>query len=183
MKPPFERTTCDCANCTAGCKTMPGSLIPGDVERIAVHTGHSGDTVWILDYFLASPGAKVTMRASAAQVAMGVLLPGARYSAEMVTFRVPTIVPRQKPDGSCVFLAAAGHCTVHAVAPFGCAYHDTHLGEDEADKLGQYAVRQQIAGQKTRYGWLWKLLYDLDRRATALAVRRKAFADAVSQLG
>lgn len=162
---------------------MPGSLIPGDIERIAVHAGHDDDVMWILDHFLASPGAKVAMRASAAQVAMGGSLPGARYSVEMVTFQVPTIVPRQKPDGSCVFLAAAGHCTVHAVAPFGCAYHDTHLDEVEAHKRSQYAVQQQMAGQQTCYGWLWKLLYDLDRRATTLAVRRRAFTAAVSQLG
>ncbi len=183
MSPPFERTTCDCACCTVGCRTMPGSLIPGDVERIAAHAGHDDDVVWILDHFLASPGAKVARRAADAEVALGISLRGEHYSAAMVIFRVPTIVPRQRPDGSCVFLDDAGHCTVHAVAPFGCAYHNTHLDEADAHKRSQYAVQQQMAGQKTRYGWLWKLLYDLDRRATTLAVRRKAFTDAVSQLG
>lgn len=162
---------------------MPGSLIPGDVERIAAHAGHDEDVMWILDHFLASPGARVLMRAADAQVMMGLSLPGKRKSAEVSVFQVHTIVPRQKSDGSCVFLNAEEHCTVHAVAPFGCAYHDTHLDEVGADRRSQYAVRQQIAGQKTRYGWLWKLLHDLDLRATTLAVRRRAFTDAVSQLG
>jgi hypothetical protein len=144
--------------------------------------GHEDDVVWILDHFLASPGAKVAMRTADLQVMMGMSKKGPRQSAEMSVFQVHTIVPRQHLDGRCVFLNGEGHCDVHGVSPFGCAFHDTHLDEIEADRRSQYAVRQQIAGHIERYGWLWNLLHSLNLRATSLESRRAAFTKAVARV-
>jgi Fe-S-cluster containining protein len=44
------------------------------------------------------------------------------------TFRIPTITPR-KVGGACVFLVD-DRCSIHAVAPFGCAYFDMHMDEE-----------------------------------------------------
>jgi hypothetical protein len=39
-------------------------------------------------------------------------------------FRIPTLVPATKNDGSCIHLTAVGQCAIHANAPFGCAFFD-----------------------------------------------------------
>ena len=36
------------------------------------------------------------------------------------TIRLPSIVPKQRQDGSCVFLDDSGGCTVHEHSPYGC---------------------------------------------------------------
>jgi Fe-S-cluster containining protein len=41
-------------------------------------------------------------------------------------FRVGTICPDYR-KGRCVFLDENDRCKIHAVAPFGCAYFDTHM--------------------------------------------------------
>jgi hypothetical protein len=77
-----------------------------------------------------------------------------------VPVQVPTLVPRRRPDGSCTFLDAAGRCTVHAVAPYGCAFCDGHMSEKEGDAvslagLGAIEDDHRIRGP---YGMLWMLL-------------------------
>ena len=106
----FGRTTCGCAACVACCKEQPGPLAPGDFERIAAYLGRAvADT---LDLFWASPGAVVANSRT-----------GRRW-------RVPTITPRLRA-GRCVFLGSDDRCAVHPVAPFGCAYVDTHMASAE----------------------------------------------------
>jgi Fe-S-cluster containining protein len=49
--------------------------------------------------------------------------------------RIGTITPeRNKNTGHCVFLDKDDRCMIHSVAPFGCAYFDTHMSKAEGDK-------------------------------------------------
>lgn len=170
-KPPFERTTCDCAGCTAGCRTMPGSLIPGDLERIARHCGQEGNHEWIVAHFLSSEGARV-----AKQIKY-------QGTPRMIEFSVPTIVPAQKENGDCVFLDAEGHCSIHPVAPFGCAYHDVHLTREEADPRSHYAVEQQIESHRNNgsYSAWCQVLATAGSVAPPLNQRKAAYLAAMEQ--
>lgn len=105
----FDRTTCACAKCVACCSEQPGPLAPGDLERIAAHLGRAVRDV--LGSFWASPGMVVGNRKTGAVA------------------RIGTITPRMR-DGRCVFLTAKDRCGIHAVAPFGCAYADTHMAQE-----------------------------------------------------
>lgn len=161
MMPPFERTKCACDTCRVGCKTMPGALIPGDLERIAEHTGHADDDAWILEHFRLSDGAIVAKR----------------VNGKLVQWNVPSIVPASKPDGSCVFLDENERCTIHEVSPFGCAYHDTHMEFEEANKRTEYCVRSQMDGLRHgsfRY-WCLRLAEAGKQLATSLFDRKEAY--------
>lgn len=118
----FERTVCGCRECVDCCKSQPGPLAPGQLEAIAAHLGKSLEDV--KPDFVASPGALV----------------GTTNGA---VFRVGTITPRSV-DGRCVFLDENERCSIHAVAPFGCAYFDTHMPSTEAKTRGVWLVRQQM---------------------------------------
>lgn len=120
---PFPRTpSCACADCVACCHDQPGSLAPGDLERIAAHLGKP--VAAILAKFWASPGA---------------LLANSRTGE---TLRVGTITPTLR-HGRCVFLDAADRCTIHPVAPFGCTHFDTHMPAAEAQPRSRWLVLQQ----------------------------------------
>lgn len=58
--------------------------------------------------------------------------PGAVVGRAGRIFSIGTIVPKTKADGTCVFLDEQDRCTIHATAPFGCAYFDAHMGRQEA---------------------------------------------------
>jgi Fe-S-cluster containining protein len=104
----FNRTTCACKECVQCCKRQPGPLAPGDFERIAEYLGETSEQA--KEHFCASPGALVG------------------DSATGETARVGSIVPRYR-KGRCVFLDANDRCSIHPVAPFGCAYYDTHMSK------------------------------------------------------
>jgi Fe-S-cluster containining protein len=109
---PFTRTVCGCAECQQCCRDQPGPLAPGDFERIA---GYLGETpIEAQAHFWASPGAVLGTR-----------------SGQML--RVGTITPR-RVNGRCTFLSDAGACTIHPVAPFGCAYFDPHQPVEEGQR-------------------------------------------------
>ena len=120
---PFARTTCACRDCTACCSRQPGSLAPGDLERIAAFLGKPVRAV--LARFWASPGALVLNTTTGR------------------TFRIGTITPRMK-DGHCVFLDTLAHrCTIHPVAPFGCSHFDTHMSAEEGQPRGNWLAHAQ----------------------------------------
>ena len=119
----MERTTCDCHNCAAGCKSMPGALIPGDLERIQAHVGDQS-AEFVDKHFQASEGALVVLQG--------------------IPTRVPSLVPRQDDADRCVFLDADDRCSIHPVAPFCCSYVDTHQGRREGDERAYFAVAQQL---------------------------------------
>jgi len=122
VAPPFVRTTCACADCVQCCRDQPGSLAPGDLERIAAYLAQPLRIVALK--FWASPGALVA------------------NSRTGQTFRIGTITPK-RVRGRCVFLDDVGRCTIHAVAPFGCAYVDTHMDAEEGHRRAMWLVRQQ----------------------------------------
>ena len=97
-----SRTSCGCDACKTNCRFMPGFLIPTDLNRII-----PGDRD-IYEF------ARENLRAS----------PGAIVKRGSEIFRIGTLVPATKPDGSCIHLTAAGDCAIHAIAPFGCAFFD-----------------------------------------------------------
>ena len=155
----MERTKCSCHDCTAGCKAMPGCLIPGDIERSQAHVGDdSGE--FVLSHFVVSDGALVRKE----------------FATKVVEFRVPTIVPVQKPDGSCIFLDDEDKCSIHEVAPFGCAYHDTHMSAAEADPRSQFCVATQIDAHKngTPYSQWCNMMASLGLVAPPMPERRAA---------
>jgi len=106
----FTRTKCACENCTACCKRQPGPLANGDFERIAKAQGWAPEIALEMarKHFVASGGALVKDQVTGE------------------TTRVGTITPR-RVKGRCIFLTADNKCSIHAVAPFGCAYFDTHM--------------------------------------------------------
>lgn len=122
---PFTRPAdCSCADCVRCCHDQPGSLAPGDLERIAAHLG-------------------VPLRVAALKfwASKGSLL-GNSQTGE--TYRVGSITPR-RVRGRCVFLNAQDRCTIHHVAPFGCAYFDTHMSAAEGQPRALYLARAMMA--------------------------------------
>lgn len=107
----FPRTTCACDVCRAGCLTQPGMVGSGDLDRIVEHCGEDANRErFVATMFCASEGALVL-----------------KFTDRGIErFRIPTIVPKQKKDGRCVFLASDGRCAIHPVAPIGCSHCDTH---------------------------------------------------------
>lgn len=148
----FPRSKCACAGCVACCKAMPGMLIPGNAERI----GSARPALFPSEYLVASDGALVIYQGR--------------------PMRIPTIVPAQKPDGSCVFLDEMDRCTIHAIAPFGCTHFDTHQsrsgrgGADARSSAGLQAILQDTSGNYLR---LWKYLARLGCTAPPLQERRE----------
>jgi Fe-S-cluster containining protein len=58
--------------------------------------------------------------------------------------RIGTVTPRfDRRRKRCVFLDDHDRCTIHAVAPFGCAYFDTHMS------LGKGHVRSLWLARET----------------------------------
>lgn len=124
----YERTTCACTDCVNCCKTQPGSLHPGDFERIADHLGETREQAKL--HFWKSPGALVAR------------LDPTGKPLERV--RIGTITPRMV-NGRCVFLDEQDRCRIHPVAPVGCAYFDTHMGAREGQTRAAAHIRA-IAG-------------------------------------
>lgn len=159
--PVYERTTCDCAGCRVGCKTMPGMCGVGDTEAIANHLGSACDAEFLTAHFEHSKGARMLVRAGGG----------------IQDIRVPTINPAQKADGSCVFLDDNGYCRVHAVSPWGCRMFDVHQTTREGDdrmKAGIVPVmrEQQARGQYFRQ---LRTLIAAGKQAQDIAQRRASF--------
>jgi len=92
------------------------------MERIAEHLGLSMRVTALK--FWASPGALLMNTATGS------------------TFRVGTITPR-KVHGKCIFLDDDDRCTIHAVAPAGCSYFDTHQSREEGMPISKWVVGLQ----------------------------------------
>jgi len=117
----FQRTVCACKTCTDCCKSQPGHLVPGDMERIAEHLGQPLEAVKLK--FWASPGAVVMDTQTGIQ------------------FRIGTITPRfDRRKKACVFLTEGNQCGIHAVAPFGCSFFDTHQTREEGMKRSMWGM-------------------------------------------
>jgi Fe-S-cluster containining protein len=114
----FKRTVCACSECVACCKRQPGPLILADFQRIADFLGETPEQAKA--HFKASRGSLIG------------------YKGKIV--RIGTITPKHDETGRCVFLDEKDRCKIHPVAPFGCAYFDTHMGRVEGDKRCRVAI-------------------------------------------
>jgi Fe-S-cluster containining protein len=157
----FDRTECACADCIKNCLHIPGYLNPADVKRIGRHLGYTSLFKFAFDYLLASPGATV-MQAGR-------------------IFQIPTLVPRRKADGSCIFLDENNRCRIHEVSPFGCAFFDAHQSHAEADERSSRGL-QEIALQWAMhplghaYTIIWRMLHIANLRAMPAHLARAHMA-------
>ena len=99
----FDRTICACDECVTYCSHLPGYLIPSDLDVISSHLGYDDVVQFAMENLLASPGATI--------------------SDGKTTIQIPTLTPKRMPDGACKFLRN-GKCTIHAHAPYACAFFD-----------------------------------------------------------
>lgn len=159
----FERTSCDCSKCTAACRTMPGYLIPGDIERIAEYVGADPDDEnFLIKNFRASEGPLVSRSGK--------------------LFRIPTIVPAQFDDnGRCVFMTRDGRCSVHKVSPFGCSRFNV------CDEPTTDAEKRSTAGllsimRSWDYNLVWMFLFETGHRAPPLGERRGKLAGEILRI-
>jgi hypothetical protein len=135
------RTVCACPDCTRSCRHIPGYLIPADLDRIRRHLAPDQDLrSWAKQHLLASPGALVL-----------------RHGQPK---RILTLVPARRADGACLFLTDAGRCAIHPVAPFGCAFFDSHMPQAEADRRSQLGLQAVLEAwdASARYPHLWVAL-------------------------
>jgi hypothetical protein len=138
----YERTECSCEECIQFCLSLPGSLIPADLEAISSHLGYSDLVQFAVENLLASPGAIVSDGKS--------------------LIRVPTLVPQRGPDGACKFLRD-NRCSIHANAPYSCAFFGAEQDQREADArslLGLQAIAREWSAGGI-YARLWMLLHSM----------------------
>lgn len=137
----LARTVCGCPECVRNCRFIPGYLVPADLPRIRMHLAPGEDLLaWSREHLLASPGAQVLRSGR--------------------VFRIRTLVPARREDGACRFLPADDRCAIHPVAPFGCAFFDTHQIREESDarsKLGLQAVLEAWQNGDA-YSQVWTML-------------------------
>ena len=154
----FERTACECGHCRLTCRAMPGTLGPGDVDRIAAFVGAEPDEQFLQANFRAADPVSVTL-------------------SNGKEIEAPRVTPAQRDDGTCVFLAAEGRCSVHPAAPYACSrglpcQHD----EDRTRELT--AVLLEANAASVDYGMTWDWL----RRKGAVAPPAEEQIDRVLEL-
>ena len=147
-----ERTRCACRDCQLNCRHMPGFLIPADLERMM--PAGVDPFEWAENNLLASPGAVVVK------------------GAEL--FRIHTLVPAVKEDGSCIHLTGSkrnGKCSIHSISPFGCAFFD--CGPPREGLAEEALVVIHRAGPESLYARLWAHLYATGKRQLAPEILRE----------
>ena len=157
----LTRTTCECKACATFCSHMPGFLVPADLDRLAAL-----DTdiyAWAREHLRASPGALVMVSQTREQ------------------FRIRTLVPAATPTGACHWLVA-GRCSIHAIAPYGCAFTDTHQSGSVADAVSHAGLMAVLRAwqDETLYSVVWEHLHDAGLVTTSPEERRAAMASARS---
>lgn len=130
------RTNCSCKECQLNCQHMPGFLIPSDLDRII--PANADPYNWAEKNLLASPGALVLQKSTGE------------------TFRIHTLVPAVKKDGTCINLKN-GLCTIHEAAPFGCAFFDCGPERENLSRKGLMEVAKAWK-ENALYARLWKYL-------------------------
>lgn len=168
----FERTPCDCEKCQLGCQHKPGMLVPMDL-------------VPITSQLLGKPRSQI----SSAEVIDSLskvceASPGALVSLGTNIFSIPTIVPRLSEKG-CIFYKDS-KCEIHRVAPFGCAYFDSHMSRG-AGEACSIAAHREIAAEwnptrDTVYRRLWLACRAAGQEASPTAVRSRNYLKALRKL-
>lgn len=91
---------------------------PGDAKAMAEHLDQEATPDWMAEHLRESHVGYARTRSGRSE-------------------EVWTISPAQREDGSCVFLDG-DRCTVHPVAPVGCALHDMHRSDEVAHRISTY---------------------------------------------
>ena len=163
----FERTYCKCGQCKAVCRTLPGNLAPGDLERISDYlevTAAGGElTPAFLANFQASEGELV------------------KRDGELM--RIPTIVPAQRANGRCVFLSKKDECTISPVAPFACSQFNVCDGPKKRHEQTKrsHAVLNAIMASVAYIQWYSWLMVNRPM-AKPLVERKAAFEKELDKL-
>jgi hypothetical protein len=120
---------------------MPGYLVPSDLERMIPKD--ADPMIW----------ARTHLRASNGSVAVNML------NGEIIG-NIPSLVPAKQTNGHCHWLSEDGQCSVHANSPFGCAFFDQHMKDEEAERRNQYArlTRAQAFDEHSLYSEIWHML-------------------------
>jgi hypothetical protein len=136
-----KRSVCACEVCSCYCKVMPGYLVPSDLERL-IPPGVD-PLQWARQHLRASQGAKAV-----------------DPKTGEVLFIIPSLVPAKQALGHCHWLQPDGKCGVHADSPFGCAFFDQHMTDEEAERRKQYArmVRAAAFEDDSLYATIWHTL-------------------------
>jgi len=157
----FSRTSCACRKCSVFCEHMPGFLVPSDLTRLIPPDA---------DPFL---WAETHLRAS-----FGALLP----SPEGMRW-IPSLVPAKAINGHCHWLKD-GHCEVHEVSPYGCAFLDQHMSNREAQrrwKAGREARWDEMVCEGL-YEKLWVHLSEKDLVYSTGDEDRKRISQALAEI-
>lgn len=165
----FVRTECGCPKCSVHCRAIPGFLIPSDIDRMYKATSGPGESVqeWARRTLLASDGAKAIDRRTGTAV------------------QIRTLVPAAGPDGACGHITPEGRCGVHAVAPYGCAFADSHQPEAVGVKVAMVGLRAVLDAQAdptSLYHGLWAMLNAEGRVPPPLAARRQRLLELMRQV-
>lgn len=131
----FQRVRCSCLVCTTYCRFLPGFLVPSDLSRMIPEGADPYE--WAAQNLLASAGAQLMDRKT------------------KIMRRVPTLVPARKADGQCKFFQN-GHCSIHAISPFGCAFFGHQTDEHLRSLSGLYAIEQEP--ETGLYRSIWRFL-------------------------
>jgi Fe-S-cluster containining protein len=145
-----RRTVCNCHLCAINCRFIPGYLLPEDLDRIATYLGYSELLEFGQKNLLASPGA--------------IVIKDGRLC------RIRTLVPARNDSGWCRFFDG-NLCTIHSVAPFGCAFFDSHQEQSGSNAISAKGL-QIIAGlwqdqPRSLYCQIWNDLHRRGMRAPA----------------
>jgi Fe-S-cluster containining protein len=124
--------------------------LPEDLDYIATFLGYSEVFKLAEKNLLASPGA--------------IVIKNGRLC------RIRTLVPARNDSGWCNFFDGS-LCTIHQVAPFGCAFFDSHQDQSESNVISAQGL-QIIAGlwedqPFSRYCQIWNHLHQRGMRAPA----------------
>lgn len=160
----FARTVCACQECTLNCQYLPGYLIPADLDRIHQHLAPGEDlAAWAHQHLRASPGAQVMRHGS--------------------LFRIRTLVPARQPNGACRFLTADKRCAIHAIAPYGCSFFDSHMAGAEADRRSTRGLQAVLEAwsRGDLYPQLWVALDQSGLRAPAPEICRQQLRQAAAR--
>jgi len=155
----YHRTHCDCPECALNCQYIPGYLLPSDLPKIAAFHGAELNPCldwrhqdahfhqFILENLLASPGALVLKNGE--------------------PHRMRTIVPARK-NGWCKFFDG-NLCTIHPVAPFGCAFFDAHQDPHVSSAISGAGLtiiaRLWEDDPHSLYCQIWNVLYRKSMRS------------------
>jgi len=145
---------------------MPGMLAPGDIDRMYEATqkkfGAIKETklVWAERVLLASAGGVVARRDTGKKM------------------RVPTLVPaRDATTGHCIFFNRLNErCTIHEVAPFGCAFFDAKMKNKEWQERSvayhNHMISNVWMNPDAEYRMIWEHLDALGLRSPSIESSR-----------